>query len=56
MRDNQCTLRQAKAGDPDAMAEIYRQYRDPLMAFATRQCHDIDAAEDVLQDVFVAYG
>jgi RNA polymerase sigma-70 factor (ECF subfamily) len=55
MQENQCIISQAKAGDPNAMAEIYRQYRDPLMALATRYCRDSHAAEDVLQDVFLSF-
>ncbi len=51
---NQCLINRAKAGDPNAMAEIYGQYRDALMALALRNCHDPHAAEDVLQDVFVS--
>jgi RNA polymerase sigma factor (sigma-70 family) len=54
MLTNQCLINQAKAGDPNAMAEIYGQYRDSLMALAVRYCRDTHVAEDVLQDVFVS--
>ncbi len=54
MLENQCIINKAKAGDPNAMAEIYGQYRDSLMELAVRHCQDIHAAEDVLQDVFVS--
>ncbi len=54
MPENQCIINKAKAGDPNAMAEIYGQYRAPLLELAIHHCHDIHAAEDALQDVFVS--
>jgi len=54
MVTNQCLIKQAKAGDQNALAEIYGQYRDSLMALAVRHCRDSHVAEDVLQDVFVS--
>jgi RNA polymerase sigma factor (sigma-70 family) len=54
MLTNQRLINQAKAGDPSALAEIYGQYRGPLMEVALRHCRDTHVAEDILQDVFVS--
>jgi RNA polymerase sigma factor (sigma-70 family) len=54
MLKNQCLINKAKAGDPNAMAEIYGEYQATLKELAVRYCHDTHAAEDILQDVFVS--
>ncbi|MFD9126456.1 RNA polymerase sigma factor [Kitasatospora sp. NPDC059571] len=43
----------AKAGDPDAWAELYRRYRGPVLAFLTRRTGNRALAEDLTQDTFV---
>jgi RNA polymerase sigma-70 factor (ECF subfamily) len=47
-------LARIKRGDPDAMGEIYDEHHGALCSFATRLLADDHAAEDLVQDVFVA--
>ena len=54
MSDNPKFITQAKEQDPQAIADIYGQYRATLLDLAVRHCHDAHAAEDILQDVFVS--
>ena len=42
------------AGDETALAELYHRYRIPVFRFALHQTQDEAAAEEVLQDVFLA--
>lgn len=42
------------AGDPDALAEAYRRWGDPVHAAAARSLGDAREAEDVAQQVFLA--
>ncbi|WP_431312937.1 sigma-70 family RNA polymerase sigma factor [Streptomyces silvensis] len=42
------------AGDPDALAETYRRWGDPVHAAAARSLGDAREAEDVAQQVFLA--
>jgi RNA polymerase sigma-70 factor, ECF subfamily len=46
-------LRQYNAGDPDAFLALFHRYRKPLYNFILRNIRYADAAEDLLQDVFV---
>jgi RNA polymerase sigma-70 factor, ECF subfamily len=46
-------LRQYKTGDPDAFLVLFHRYRKPLYNFILRNIHPADAAEDLLQDVFL---
>src|SRR5688572_30439443 len=41
-------------GDTAALTTVYRQHHDVVRAFAQRLVGDIEAAEDLVQDVFVA--
>ena len=47
------TLERARAGDPAALAELYRAYEVPVRTLARRIVTPRSAAEDVTQDVFV---
>lgn len=43
-----------KAADPAAITRVYQQHHTAVRAFAQRLVGDVEAAEDLLQDVFVA--
>lgn len=53
MEDKRLVL-ELKHGDKEAMRQIYEKYKDNLMTVATSMLHDVGAAEDVVQDVFVS--
>ena len=42
------------AGDREAFGELYRQCRPDVYRFAVHMCGSVTAAEDVVQDVFIA--
>jgi RNA polymerase sigma-70 factor, ECF subfamily len=44
----------AKSGDPDAFAEIYRQYQHVVYRFGRAMTGSESAAEDITQETFVA--
>jgi RNA polymerase sigma factor (sigma-70 family) len=44
-----------KAGGQDALQRIYEKYRDYLLTLAVALVHDANLAEDIVQDVFVAF-
>lgn len=43
-----------RAGQPEAMNEFARRYREPVVAFICRQGFDVHDAEDLSQEVFCA--
>ncbi|PWG79177.1 RNA polymerase sigma factor [Pararcticibacter amylolyticus] len=43
-----------KAGDHAAFTEIYERYASLVINFTVKRLHDIAAAKDIVQDVFVA--
>ncbi|MCS7191314.1 MAG: sigma-70 family RNA polymerase sigma factor [Fimbriimonadales bacterium] len=43
----------ARAGDTDAMEELYLRYRQPVFRIVYRSTRNIDEAEDIVQDVFL---
>jgi RNA polymerase sigma-70 factor (ECF subfamily) len=47
-------VRRVARGDSDALTIVYRQHHVAVRAFAQRLVGDIEAAEDLVQDVFVA--
>jgi RNA polymerase sigma-70 factor (ECF subfamily) len=51
--DDELILRVA-AGDREAFARLYRRYRGDIHRFAAHMCGSAAAADDILQDVFVA--
>ena len=48
------SLARAAAGDPDAFAEIYRQYQHVVYRFGCAMTGSESAAEDIAQETFVA--
>ena len=46
----------ARAGDTDAIAELYEQYGTIVFRVAARLLNSTDDAEDVVQDVFLGLG
>jgi RNA polymerase sigma-70 factor (ECF subfamily) len=44
-----------KAGGEDALQRIYEKYRDYLLTLAVALVNDAHLAEDIVQDVFVAF-
>ena len=51
--DEATLVRSVRAGDVNALAEVYRRFGQALMAVAFRLLRSKEAAEDVLHDVFV---
>lgn len=43
----------ARAGDPDAFAQLVRRYHAPLIHFCFRMAGSLDDAQDIAQDSFV---
>jgi RNA polymerase sigma-70 factor, ECF subfamily len=54
MLEDRRLLRRLRRGDKDALRRIYEKYEGDLRALAGHLLHDVAAAEDVVQDVFVA--
>jgi RNA polymerase sigma-70 factor (ECF subfamily) len=52
-RDLAATIVRARAGDPDALASLYRRYEHPVRVHVQRIVGDPYEAEDVTQQVFV---
>lgn len=52
MLQDKLLLRRFKHGDTAALRAIYQKYQDYLLTLATALLGDINAAEDVLHDVF----
>jgi RNA polymerase sigma-70 factor (ECF subfamily) len=44
-----------KQGSREALRRIYEKYRDSLLIIAIALSHDVNAAEDAVHDVFVAF-
>ena len=47
-------VRQAAAGDNVAAGKLYEQYIQPIYAFCYRQVGNVEVAEDITQEVFIA--
>ncbi len=43
------------SGSADALCAIYRKYRGTMLTVAAALCHDVHAAEDIVQDCFIAF-
>lgn len=54
MSDLQDALERAQAGDPEAMADLYRAYASPLLAYLVTQVRRREDAEDLLGEVFLS--
>lgn len=46
-------IKRIRSNDVDAFSAIFRCYYEPLSFFAGRYLHDLQAAEGIVQDVFV---
>lgn len=46
-------IRRSQAGDERAMEEIYEHFKGPLFSLAYRHTYNRQAAEDLLQDIFI---
>jgi RNA polymerase sigma factor (sigma-70 family) len=44
-----------KHGSSDALRKIYEKYKKDMLSLANALLHDINAAEDVVHDVFVSF-
>jgi RNA polymerase sigma-70 factor (ECF subfamily) len=44
-----------KLGNKDALRRIYEKYKNDLLKLAVALVNDVNAAEDVVQDVFVSF-
>jgi len=55
MFDDQLLKWKFKRGSDEALTRIYEKYVDTLLTLAFGLLHDAAAAEDVVQDVFVAF-
>jgi len=44
-----------KLGNRDALCRIYEKYKNDLLKLAVALVNDVNAAEDVVQDVFVSF-
>ena len=44
-----------KYGSSEALCRIYEKYRDYLLRLAVALIHDLDIAEDIVQDVFLIF-
>ncbi len=44
-----------KLGNRDALCRIYEKYKNDLLKLAVALLNDVNAAEDVVQDVFVSF-
>jgi RNA polymerase sigma-70 factor (ECF subfamily) len=52
--DVEALVRDARAGDADALGRLYDTYRDRVARFATGRLGDVEKAEDVTSETFEA--
>lgn len=55
MIEDQMLLCKMKRGSREALCRIYEKYKNDLLALAIALLYDVNAAEDVVQDVFVSF-
>lgn len=55
MLEDKMLLWKMKRGNSEALRRIYEKYKSDLFALANALLHDLNAAEDVVHDVFVAF-
>lgn len=53
MTEERTLVQKCKAGDPDALEELYDRYAGQLLAVCVRYSGDRAASEDVLHDAFI---
>ncbi|MBA3891681.1 MAG: sigma-70 family RNA polymerase sigma factor [Gemmatimonadaceae bacterium] len=56
LRSDEALAASCRAGDDDALAEIFRRHADGLLQLAFRLTGTREDAEDVVQDVFLGLG
>ncbi len=55
MIEDKILLWKMKHGSSDALCRIYEKYKSDLFSLANSLLHDLNAAEDVVHDVFVSF-
>ncbi|OHB60229.1 MAG: hypothetical protein A2168_00690 [Planctomycetes bacterium RBG_13_50_24] len=55
MIEDKILLWKMRHGSSDALSRIYEKYKSDLFSLANSLLHDLDAAEDVVHDVFVSF-
>ncbi len=55
MLEDKLLIWKFKCGDSEALCRIYRKYGDYLLALAAALLEDVNAAEDVVHDVFCKF-
>ena len=55
MIEDKILILKFKAGSSDALARIYKKYKNTLLKLAAALTNDSDAAEDIVHDVFVFF-
>ncbi|MHC4537533.1 MAG: RNA polymerase sigma factor [Planctomycetota bacterium] len=55
MLEDRLLIRKFKYGSSEALCRIYRKYGDYLLALAAALLEDVNAAEDVVHDVFCKF-
>ncbi len=55
MMEDRLLIWKFKRGSKDALRRIYEKYRHDLLKLAVSLAGDVNAAEDVVQDVFVSF-
>jgi RNA polymerase sigma-70 factor (ECF subfamily) len=55
MLDDRRLIDRLKQGDREALRLVYTTHKDALLTLAFSMVHDMNAAEDILHDVFVGF-
>ena len=55
MLDDRRLIGRLKQGDREVLRQVYVTYKDTLLTLAYALLHDMNAAEDILHDVFVSF-
>ena len=55
MLEDKLLLWRIKRGSNEALCRLYEKYKNDLLALAMALLHDVNAAEDVVHDVFVSF-
>jgi RNA polymerase sigma-70 factor (ECF subfamily) len=55
MLDDRRVIGRLKQGDREVLRQVYVSYKDTLLTLGYALLHDMNAAEDILHDVFVSF-
>lgn len=55
MLEDKLLIRQFRCGSEDAFGSIYDKYKNYLLTVATALLNDVNAAEDIVHSVFIAF-